>query len=119
MEKFEKYLAAFDGTNEWAAIWPLFDDLFHSELVVVTADGEMDKEQWASMAKGLAERRATVSGFEVTGEDGGSLYYRLTINVGDDEPLQMQAKGTVKDGQLVRVEPVDPEAYSEMVERSR
>ena len=52
MEKFSTYLAAFDGTSEWADIEPLFDDLFHQDLVVTTADGEMNREQWAGMAKG-------------------------------------------------------------------
>jgi len=118
MEKFANYLAAFDGTGEWTQIRPLFDDLFHRDCVVVTADGELNKEQWAEMAKGLVENRATVSGFEVTGEEDDALYYKLTVHVGEDDPLHMTAKGTVKDGQLVRVEPVDPAAYSRLVERS-
>ena len=119
MEKFEKYLAAFDGAADWSQIEPLFDDLFHPDLLVLTADGEMDRTQWAEMAKGLADRGATVSGFEVTDEADDTILYRLTIHVGDDDPMHLQARGTVVRGQLARVEPMDPDAYSEMVDRSR
>ena len=42
----------------------------------------------------------------------------LTLRVGEAEPLHLTAKGTIKDGQIMRVEPVDPAAYSTMVERS-
>lgn len=119
MEKFAKYLAAYDGTRKWPEIQPLFDDLFHPDCVYVTADGELTKEQWAEMAKGLAAKGATASDFEVTGEDADTFYYKLTLSLGEDEPLHLTAKGTLKDGQIVRVEPVDPAAYSAMVQRSR
>ncbi|MFQ5930643.1 MAG: hypothetical protein ACE5MK_13195 [Acidobacteriota bacterium] len=119
MEKFAKYLANIDGTRNWTQIRPLFDDLFHPDCVIVTPEGEFNKEQWAQMAKGLVEKGATAYDFEVTGEEGDSFYYKLTITVGEDEPLHPTAKGTVKDGQLVRVEPVDPAVYSRMIERSK
>ena len=37
----------------------------------------------------------------------------------DGNPMHLTAKGTTRGGQIARVEPVDPAAYSEMVERSR
>jgi hypothetical protein len=119
MEKFAKYLAAYDGTREWTEIQPLFADAFHPDCVFVTADGDMGKEQWEDMAKGLAAKGATAKDFEVTKEDGDERYYNVTITVPGAEPLYLTSKGTVRDGRLVRVEPVDPAAYSTMVERSR
>lgn len=119
MQKFENYLAAFDGSAVWDEVFPLFDDLFHPDLTVVTADGQMNKDEWGEIAKGLTDRGAVVSGFEITGEEDEAIVYQLTIEVGDDEPIQMQARGTIRDGQLVHVAPMDPDAYSEMVERSR
>jgi len=118
MEKFKKYLDAYDGSAGWDDIGPLFDDLFHDDLVVVTADSEMNKEQWAEMAQGLVARHATASGFEITTEGDGTMEYRLTLNVGDDDPIHMQAKATIVDGQIARVEPANPDAYSEMVDRA-
>ena len=56
MKKFEKSLAAIDGTKEWSDIRPLFDDVFHPDCVFVTADGDFSKEQWAEMAKGLVAK---------------------------------------------------------------
>lgn len=118
-DKFETYLAAYDGTNDWDAIGPLFDALFHPEAVFVTADGELNKAQWAEMARNLTAKGATVSDFELTGEEADSFYYRVTINMGDDEPMHLTAKGTVREGQLALVEPIDPGAYSAMVDRSK
>lgn len=117
-DKFETYLAAYDGTNDWSAIGPLFDAVFHPDAVFVTADGELNKAQWAEMARNLASKGATASGFEVTGEEADSFYYTVTINV-DDEPMHMTAKGTVRDGQLALVEPIDPSVYSAMVDRAK
>ena len=119
MESFAKYLAEFDGSAEWSKVRPLFEEVFHPDCVFLTADGELNTEQWAEMAKGLTERAAVVSGFEVTDEQDDTIFYQLTLAVGDDEPLQMTAKGTLLDGRLIRVEPVDPAVYSTMVERSR
>jgi hypothetical protein len=112
MEKFSKYLAAFDGSNDWSAIEPLFDDVFHDDAVVVTADGERSKAQWKDMAKGLCAKGAKASDFEVTKEEGDAIFYKLVITLSDDNAMHMTAKGTVKDGQLIRVEPVDPAAYA-------
>jgi hypothetical protein len=119
MEKFAKYLAAYDGKAEWSQVEPLFDDLFHPGCVFITAEGKLDKNQWAEMAKGLTAKGARASNFEVTGKEGDSFYYKITITVSDEEPLHLTAKGTVKDGQIIRVEPVDAAVYSKMVERSR
>ena len=119
MEKFAKYLAAYDGTAEWSRVEPLFDDLFHPDCVFITAEGKLDRSQWAEMSKGLTAKGARASNFEVTGEEGDSFYYKITITMSDEEPLHLTAKGTVKDGQIIRVEPVDANVYSKMVERSR
>ena len=119
MDKVTRYFTALEGARDWAAVQPLFDDAFHPDCVIVTADGEYDKERWAEMAASLVGKGATVSGFEVTGTEGDSISYKLTITVGEDAPLHMAAKGTLRDGRLVRVEPVDPTVYSTIVERSR
>ena len=119
MEKFERYLAAIDGTARWDDVEGLFEDLFHPDLVVVTADGEMNRDQWAEMTRGLLARNARVTDIEITAGEDDTIHYQLTIDVGDDDPLQMRATGTIRDGRLARVEPLNPDAYSEMVDRSR
>ncbi len=119
MEKVIEYFTALDGTRGWDEIEPLFDDAFHPDCIFVTADGELNREQWSEMVKGLVQKGATISGFEVTGEEGGTFSYRFTMTVGEGEPLDTAAKGTLKDGRLVRVEPLDPAVYSAIVERSK
>lgn len=118
MDKFVKYISAIDGTRSWSDIKPLFNDLFHPSCVFVTADGELNREQWAEMAKGLVSKRATASDFEVTGKDDDSFYYKLTVTV-EGNSMLLTARGTTKDGQVIRVEPVDPGSYSDLVEKSR
>lgn len=118
MEKFEEYLAAFDGSTDWASVEPLFEDAFHADCIFVTADGEFDKTQWLEMVKGLRAKGTVASDFQVNKTDGDSVYYQLTLSAGGGEPLELKAKGLLSDGRLIRVEPVDPAAYSEMVRQS-
>ena len=118
MEKFAAYLDAIDGTGDWSVIGPLFDAAFHPDCVVVTADGEYTKQEWSQMAKRLADKGAAASGFAVTSQDGDTAYYEVTITV-DDAPMHMTAKGTLHDGRLIRVEPVDPALYSSLMEKSK
>jgi hypothetical protein len=118
MEKFEQYMAAFDGATDWDAVAGLFDETFHDDAVFVTADGEMSKQQWAEMSKGLREKGAVISGFQITKTDGDTIYYEVTVTPGGEKPLELKAKGTVKDGQVWRVEPLDPSKYSDLVQRS-
>ena len=117
MEKFTRYLASVNDSDDWQSVKPYYDDAFHPDLVVVTADAEMDKTQWEGMTKSLVESGGSVSGFEITASDGDEVYYKLSVHVGD-EAMHMTAKGTLEDGRLKRVEPVDPAAYSELVRRS-
>ncbi len=118
MERFKRYLAAVDGSSDWDTVQPLFDDAFDADCIFVTADGEMTKSQWAEMAKGLVAKRAAVSDLEITPQGGDTIVYKLTVTQSGGEPMHLAARGTVKDGRLLRVEPVDPSAYSEMVHRS-
>ena len=55
----------------------------------------------------------------VTREDGDSFYYELDLGVPGEETMHLTAKGTLKDGRMVRVDPIDPARYSELVEHSR
>lgn len=117
MQALADYLAAVDGTNDWSVVGPLFDAAFDDEAVVVTADGEYSKAQWGAMAQNLVSKGATVSPLEVIDEEGDSSLYRITVSVGG-ETLVMTARATLRNGRILRVEPVDPTAYSDLVDRS-
>jgi hypothetical protein len=116
MKKFERYVAAFDGSKDWSEIQPLYEDAFDAECVFVTADGEYDKVQWAGMLKALVDKGAAVSGFEITAEDGPTVHYKLTVSVPGAEPVRMSSTGTLRDGRLVRVEPTGSEAITAMMQ---
>ena len=112
------YLAAVDGSNDWATVQPLFDDAFDAGCVFVTADGEYDKAAWMERVRALVEKGAVASGFEILRQEGDSATYKLTLTVGGDR-LSMSAVATLGDGRIARVEPIDPAVYSEMIDRSR
>lgn len=87
--------------------------------MIVTADGELDKQQWAETVKGLTSRGAIASEYEVAGKEDDTFLYKVTIAVGDHEPLHLTSKATVKDGQIIRVEPSDPAEFTTLAGRSR
>jgi hypothetical protein len=118
MDKFERYLAAYDGSTDWSTVEPLFDDAFDDDCVFVTAEGELSKDQWAEMAKGLLAQGTVASNFEILATEGDTVAYRVTVTPAGGDPMHLSAKGTLRDGRLIHVEPVDPEAYSDMVDRS-
>lgn len=117
MEKLQRYMAAFDGSTDWSTVEELFEDAFHDDAVFVLPDGELNKQQWAELSKRLRARGAVASGFEVTKSEGDSIWYEVTVTQSGEEPLHLAARGTVRDGQMIRVEPLDPSAYSAMVQR--
>ena len=84
----------------------------------MTADGEYSKQQWVEMVKGLRAKGSVASGFEVTKSEGDSIWNQVTITPNGEEPMHLTARGTIEDGQVIRVEPLDPSADSEMVQRS-
>ena len=110
-DKLRAYFAAADGTSSWDSMKPLFDEAFHPDLEMVTPDGTHSKDGWEQVAKGLSEQGAKVSDLELS-EQGDTIYYQTTITMKDGTTMKPSAKGTLKDGQLIRVEPVDPDVYS-------
>lgn len=118
MEEFRRYFEAFSRATEWSEVQPAFNDAFHPDLHVVTPDGELNKAQWEETVKGLLVKGAKATEFEVAKEEGDKVYFSMTLTFPDGEQLYPSSKVTIKDDQVVRVEPVDPAAYSKLVENS-
>jgi hypothetical protein len=115
-DKLGAYFASVNGTNEWDTIEPLFNAVMHDDVVFVTADGEQDKAAWMKAVQGLIAKGATASGYDVSKKEDGAFYYKVTITMSDGTVMEAASKGMVKDGMMVRVEPVDPEVYSKLSE---
>ncbi len=115
-DKLTRYFDAMDGSHGWEDIAPLYDEVMHDDVVIVTADGDRTKEQWAETVRGLLAKGARVSDVEMTEPAGDEFHYKLTITVGDTV-MNPASKATIKDGRLARVEPVDPGVYSEIAAR--
>ena len=115
MEKFGRYFEAFSAADDWSDVQPAFNDVFHPDLRVVTPDGELDKGQWEETVRGLVAKGATASDFTVGKEEGDTVYYSMTLTLPDGQQLHASSKITIKDDQVVRIEPVDPATYSRLV----
>ena len=118
MEKFRRYFEAFSAATEWSEVQPAFNDVFHPDLRVVTPEGKLNKGQWEETVKGLLAKGVKATDSEVAKEEGDTVYYSMTLTFPEGEQLHPSSKVTIKDGQVVRVEPVDPAAYSRLVENS-
>ena len=57
VESTKRYLEAFDGNAMWESIKPLFDDVMHPDLKVVTADGLLTRDDWEQAVRGMLARR--------------------------------------------------------------
>lgn len=90
--------------------------MFHPDLRVVTPEGELDKGQWEDTVKGLLVNGVKTTDFEITREEGDTVHIGMTLSFPNGEQLHPSSKVTVKDGQVVRVEPVDPETHSKLVQ---
>ena len=113
-ERFKAYFEAFDGNATWDSMKPLFDELMHRDLKIVTADGVLTKDQWEQAVKGLLAQGAKSSDIEISSDQDDTVYYRLTVTLGNGTTMLPSSKGTIKDGQVIHIEPVDPEVYSNM-----
>ena len=119
MEKFKTYIASVDGKNGWDVIEPLYNEAFDPDAVIRTADGEFDRAAWATMAQGLVAKRARISELEITATGDDTVAYRMRIDIPGADSMELAATATLRDGRFLRVEPTDPKAYSNLVERSR
>ena len=115
-EKFRRDFEAFSSATDWSEVQPAFNDAFHPDLRVVTPEGELDKGQWEETVRGLPVKGVKTTDFEVAREEGDTVYYGMTLTFPNGEQLHPSSKVTIKDGQVVRVEPVDPETYSKLVQ---
>jgi hypothetical protein len=116
MEKFRPYFEAFSTATDWSEVRPAFNDVFHPDLLVVTPDGELNKGQWEETVKGLLVNGVKATDFVVAKEEGDTVYYGMTLTFPDGEQLHPSSKVTIKDGQVIHLEPVDPAAYSKIVQ---
>ena len=114
-ETFRTYFEAFTGDASWDDIAPHFEKLFHDDLIVVTPNGEVDKAGWAQAVKSLLDAGVRVSVGSMR-ENGNTIYYSATIAKNDGTSMKPGSKGYVRDGKLVRVEPMLPTAYAKIMD---
>ncbi|MCP4303687.1 MAG: hypothetical protein GY788_02170 [bacterium] len=114
MQTLADYFGKMDGTVSWTDVEPLFNAAMHDDCVFVTADGEVTKDKWAGVVKGFLEKGVVASDYEPQPVVDGAFHYRVKLTLSDGTPMQLAAKGYIKDGKIVRVEPIDPEAYAQL-----
>ena len=108
---FRNYFAAFTGSATWDDLKPHFDLVFHEDLIVKTANGEIDRDGWEMAVKGLLAS-GSKGKIDSIRFDGETLFYAGTISLDDGSTMRPLSKGTVKDGKLILVEPMNPMEYT-------
>ena len=94
----------------------LFDQTFHPDITVATAQMVMDRKRWKEVVRALVERHATVSDVEVKTSDGSHSSYRMALEIDGAASLDLSAVARLRNGLVAHVEPTDPTAYAELVE---
>ena len=107
MDKLRTYFDAMNGTSDWSSVKPLFDDLFHDDLVVVTANGELDRDAWGNAVQGMLAAGTKVSDLTMHSHDDGTIHYYTTITETNGTVIKVSSTATLKDGKIVHVQPFD------------
>jgi len=110
-ENFRAYFEAFTGSASWEDLEPHFERVFHDDLSVKTANGELDREGWKESVKLLLAAGTTVK-IDSIRFDGQSLFYSAVITKADGTVMKPMSKAAVQDGKLVRVEPINKLEYT-------
>ena len=114
VESTKSYLEAFDGNATWDSIQPLFDEVMHPELKVVTADGILTRDEWEQAVRGMLARGMQASEIQIRADQDGTIFYQLAATMSDGTTLQPASKATAKDGKIIHIEPVDPAVYTDL-----
>ena len=113
--KLRKYFDAFSGFADWDDLAQHFEDVFHDELIVATPNGHVNKIGWMEAVKALLNENASINVISMR-ERGDKIYYSVTISKGDGTIVKPVSQGILKEGKLVRVEPMLPAEYAKITD---
>ncbi len=109
--RLRAYFSAFNGTRTWEELEPQFNDIFHDDLTVVTASGEIDRNGWIGAVKKLLED-GVVAKIDSIRWTGDAYFYSATLTRRDGSVMQPISKCYVKDNKVVRVVPMNAIEYT-------
>lgn len=110
-QAFRAYFDAFTGSASWEELEPHFEAVFHDDLVVKTANGELDRAGWKSAVQALLASGAKGK-VDSLRRDGDKIIYAATLTKADGTEMRPLSKGTIQDGKVIRVEPMNPIEYT-------
>lgn len=114
IQALQAYLEAINGHTTWSELEPLFDQAIHKDIVLVSAQGDLNFEQWKQAVRGLLRKGAKSSDFRYFSPDANTAFYRVTLTLRDGSVLRPVSKGWFEDGKLIRIEPVDSSVYEKI-----
>ena len=112
MRLLMNYFAKFDGKVTWEELEPAVEKLYHPEMTVVTEKGELKMEEFKNLVRGTIIQAGTSIEMLKLEKVPEGIRYSLIFHNPDGTNGQSHTLGTFKDGQLFRVEPDNPAAYS-------
>ena len=117
MRRMTAYFSQLSGESNWQVAEPIFDALFHPDVVIVGEKQTWDYQGWKDWYKNSIQDGVTVDMEKIEKVPEGILY-TITVHQADGS-LKHTAKGIFKEGKLIRTEPVDPKLYDKMAKRRR
>ena len=113
-EKLDAYFKLYDGKHTFDDIHEQVEALFHPEMTVKTADGNVDVETFMKGIKSFADGGGKAD-VQVDNVDDTHAKYKGRLIYGDGHEAHIDTMGTFRDGRLFHVEPRDPAVYSDII----
>jgi len=115
MRLLMNYFAKFDGKVTWNEVAPAAERLYHPEMVVTTAKGEMKREDFKEAVKTTIENGLSIETLKMEKVTNG-IRYDIIFHKPDGTSEHAKTLGEFKDGQLYRVKPDTPAVYTNVLE---
>ena len=114
MARLVHYFESFTGTVSWADMSSIYDDLFHSDVAVHTAEGVKTCAEWREVVHKLVDGglTASVQRVEVVGTD--TLRYTVKLTYADGKVVEPTSIATFKDGKYWKHATEDKAMYSKI-----
>jgi hypothetical protein len=117
MRNLTAYFSNLCEGGTWEKMEPVFEALFHPDVVILGNQSRFDFEGWKRQVRDFLERGVYFD-MEKLVKEGDKIVYTVTIHDGDASFLHT-AKGIFKDGKMIRTEPADPSIYDRIASKQR
>lgn len=114
MRLLMKYFAQFDGNTSWEEALPAADALYHPDMVITTAKGDLKRDEFKAGVQQYVKSGGSIEMLKLEKVPNG-IRYELVFHKPDGTTEKACTLGTFRDGKLFRVTPDVPKVYSSVL----